>query len=80
MKYKTDVLNTCNLNVNISKTKILVFSKGRMLKKEFLFKNIVIENVKEFKYLGIVFSSSGSFCKAKKHLCEQAQKAMYEVC
>ena len=24
----------CKLNVNISKTKILVFSKGRMLKKE----------------------------------------------
>ena len=67
------------LNVNISKTKILVFSKGRMLKKEFLFNNIVLENVKEFKYLGIVFSRSGSFCKAKKHLCEQAQKAMYGV-
>ena len=50
-----------------------------MLKKEFLFNNIVLENVKEFKYLGIVFSRSGSFCKAKKHLCEQAQKAMYGV-
>ena len=37
------------------------------------------ENVKEFKYLGIVFSRSGSFCKAKKQLCEQAQKAMYGV-
>ena len=54
------------LNVNISKTKILVFSKGGMLKKEFLFNNIVLENVKEFIYLGIVFSRSGSFCKAKK--------------
>ena len=53
------------LNVNISKTKILVLSKCPMLKKEFLFNNIVLENVKEFKYLGIVFSRSGSFCKAK---------------
>ena len=69
----------CKLNVNISKTKILVFSKGRMLKKEILFNNIVLENVKEFKYLGIVFSRSGSFRKAKKHLCEQAQKAMFGV-
>ena len=39
----------------------------------------VVEHVKEFKYLGIVFSRSGSFCKAKKHLCEQAPKAMYGV-
>jgi hypothetical protein len=45
-----------------------------MMKKYF-----IIENVKEFKYLGILFSRSGSFCKAKKHLCEQAQKAMYGV-
>jgi hypothetical protein len=35
--------------------------------------------VNEFKYLGIVFSRSGSFCKAKKYLAEQAQTAMYGV-
>lgn len=35
--------------------------------------------MKEFKYLGIVFSRSRSFRKAKTHLCEQAQKAMYGV-
>ncbi|XP_061167256.1 uncharacterized protein LOC133176104 [Saccostrea echinata] len=63
------------LNVN----KILVFSKGPMSKKVFYYNNNAIENVKEFKYLGIIFSRSGSFCKAKKHLCEQAQKAMYGV-
>ena len=42
----------------------------------------MIKNVKEFKYLGILFSRSGSFCKAKnlcEHVCEQAQKAMYGV-
>ena len=37
-----------------------------MLKTEFLFNNIVLESVKEFKYLGIVFPRSGSFCKVKK--------------
>lgn len=50
-----------------------------MIKREFYFRNEIIENVKEFKYLGIVFSRSGSFRKAKTHLCEQAQKAMYGV-
>jgi hypothetical protein len=31
------------------------------------------------KYLEIIFPRSGSFCKARAHLCEQAQKAMYGV-
>lgn len=48
-------------------------------KSFFYYKGEVIENVKEFKYLGIVLSTSGSFTKAKKHLCEQAQKVMYGV-
>lgn len=67
------------LNVNVEKTKILIFSKGPLAKRHFYYNESIIENVKEFKYLGIVFSRSGSFCKAKKHLCEQAQKAMYGV-
>ena len=57
----------------------MVFSKGPTPKNVFYFHDNVIESVKEFKYLGIIFSRSGSFCKAKKHLYEQAQKAMYGV-
>lgn len=67
------------LKVNVNKTKIMVFSKGPTSKKLVYYKGEVIENVKEFKYLGIVLSRTGSFIKAKKHLCEQAQKAMYGV-
>lgn len=39
----------------------------------------MIEIAKEYNYLDILLSRSGSFCKAKKkkHLCGQAQKAMY---
>ena len=65
--------------MNVDKTKVLVFSKGAMLKRKFYYNTPNIENVKEFKYLGIVLSRTGSYCKAKKHLCEQAQKAMYGV-
>jgi hypothetical protein len=67
------------LVVNVEKTTILIFSKGPVMKKHFYYNYVVIEYVKEFEYLGIVFSRSGSFCKAKKHLCEQAPKAMYGV-
>ena len=60
--------------------KNLIFSKGLITKRHFYYNESIIENVEEFKYLGIiVFSRSGSFCKAKKHLCEQAQKDMYGV-
>ena len=64
------------LNINVVTTKILIFSKGSLAKRQFYYKESIIENFKEFKYLGIVFSRSGSFCKAKKHLCEQAQETM----
>jgi hypothetical protein len=37
-----------------------------------------IEIVKDFNYLGIYFSRSGSF-KQKKHQAEKAIKVMYEV-
>ena len=52
-----------------------------MLKTKFYYNSLVIENVKEFRYLGVVFSRTGSFSKTKKnHLVfEQTQKAMYGI-
>ena len=47
------------LTVNVDKTKILIFSKGPMLKTKFYYKNLVIESVRAFKYLGVVFSRTG---------------------
>lgn len=67
------------LTVNISKTKIVIFSKGRQPRNVFTYNGFPVEIVKEFNYLGIIFSRSGSFCKAKKRFCEQAQKAMFGV-
>jgi hypothetical protein len=43
------------------------------------YNDIAIENVKKFKYLGIISFRLGSFIIAKKHLCEQAEKAMHNV-
>lgn len=56
--------------VNINKIKILVFFKGLMIKREFYFRNEIIENVKEFKYFGIVFLCLGFFRKVKIYFCE----------
>lgn len=50
-----------------------------MSKRKFLYEGVTIENVKSFCYLGIVLSRSGKFNNAKKHLVEQASKALYGV-
>ena len=51
-----------------------------MLKKEFLFNNIVLENVKEFKYMGIVFFPLGFiFCKAKNISVNRHRKPCIEI-
>ena len=36
-----------------------------------------IEIIKEYKYLGVVFSLTASFLNARKRIAEQAKKAMY---
>lgn len=45
----------------------------------FTFKNEPIEVVNEYKYLGIYFSKSGSFLNCKKHVANQATRAMYSL-
>ena len=64
------------LNVDIAKTKILVFSNGRMTHRRFLYNDKPIENAKSFCYLSIVMSNYENFNHAKKHLVEQASKAL----
>ena len=48
--------------MNVSKTKILIFRKGGILSRqlEFIYEGSIIEIVKHFKYLGIVFTTGGS--------------------
>lgn len=64
------------LNINIGKTKILIF--GARKKPNIMFKigNENIEIVDSYKYLGVLFSQSGSFLHARKHVVQQAKKAM----
>ena len=68
---------TWKLLVNGSKTKIVIFSRGRLQNFNFVLNDESIEIVKEFKYLGILFSRSGSFSAAKKHIAAQATRAMF---
>lgn len=61
------------LRVNTSKTKIVIFSKGRKQSNmKFTLQEEELEIVDEYKYLGIVLGKSGSNVAAKKYIAEQA--------
>ena len=62
-----NVLHTCthrlHLNVNLSKTKVMIFRKGGHLsaKEQRVFGNQRLEVVNSYKYVGFVFSAKLSF-------------------
>ena len=62
-----DYCNIWKLKVNVNKTKVMVFRKGGMLPKNlhFYYNNEGIEIVKQFSYLGVVFTPGGSFHEAQ---------------
>ena len=69
------------LEVNLKKTKIMIFNKqGSAIKRyKFFYKNAAIENVKEYKYLGFIFTCSGSDNAGITNLLKQAKKAWYAI-
>ena len=73
--------NTWRLQVNTSKTKLVIFSKGKIRRQKsvFYYNGDTIEIVDDFSYLGIKFNYNGKFGKTKKHLVDQARKAMFSL-
>ena len=58
----------------------MIFSGGLYSKNyNFYFKNVKLDLVSEYKYLGIYLSKSGSFLNCKKHLAEQANRALFSL-
>ena len=56
--------NIWKLEVNTSKTKVIIFSKDNNSNYEFKFKykDEILEIVSEFKYLGVLFSKLKTYC------------------
>ena len=69
------------LTVNTDKTKIIVFRKGGILPRNLIFYygDQIINIVSKFSYLGVVFSSGGSFSNCQSTLAGQAQKAIFKL-
>ena len=82
-----DALNTllkyCDKNkltVNIDKTKILVFSKGKVRKlPQFKYGVTNLEVVSEYTYLGVKLRYNGSFNHEIQHRQQQASRTMFSL-
>lgn len=71
---------TWKLTVNVSKTKIIIFSKRKSTRRVHF--NIFEQNIEicdSYTYLGLIFNYNGNFYKSRNKLVEQAQKALYAL-
>ena len=66
------------LEINIKKTKIMIFNRGnKIIKSDFYVNNTLIENVKTFKYLGFTISAKNcSFNHTLEDLSIRANRAI----
>jgi sorting nexin-29 len=76
-----DYCSKWQLNVNSQKTKVLVFSRRKALRHKLTitYNGSTLEQVFDYKYLGVTMNYNGSFKKAIKSLCDQATRAMYAL-
>uniref|UniRef100_A0A0N7ZBB2 Reverse transcriptase domain-containing protein n=1 Tax=Scylla olivacea TaxID=85551 RepID=A0A0N7ZBB2_SCYOL len=69
------------LEVNKNKTKIVVFSRGRLNYDNFhfVFSDEIIDTISEYKYLGVLFNYNGRFRNGQLDLKKRATRAMYSL-
>ena len=63
----------CKLDVNINKTKVMVFSKKKNLNYSFILQD------KKLEVVGIIFKYNGTFFDTKKKLVDQAQRSLHFI-
>ena len=73
--------NTWQLEVNMKKSKVIIFNPGGRLitGDNFFYHRTKMEIVKSYCYLGIEFICSGSLKTGRTNLSEKAQKAMFPL-
>ena len=68
------------LTVNTSKTKIMVFSRGKVKRfPTFTFGNNIIEVVSDYVYLGVKMNYNNNFAKAIRKQLDQGRKAQFSM-
>jgi hypothetical protein len=68
--------DTNQLKVNTDKTKCMIFNKtGRLIRRNFYLGTTRLENVRNYKYLGLIITPSGEIRSALDDLRSRAHKA-----
>ena len=68
------------LKINVSKSKVTVFSRGKIrTRPEFYFGENKLDVVDHYKYLGYNFNFNGKFTAAKKELYDKGNRAMFSL-
>ena len=68
-----DIENYCRtwgLKINISKTKTMLFERGRHTSYDFYLNNAKLEVVTSFKYLGVYFFKNGNWYRTQKCIAD----------
>ena len=75
--------NYCDLwklNINVYKTKITIFSRGKTRNiPKFQFGETQLEVTDQYKYLGLIFNFNGKCTKAKKLVYDKGTRAMFAL-
>ena len=72
--------DTNNLTVNIKKSNLVIFHKGRLPKCEIFYKQQKLERVNEFAYLGITLTSQMSFTAHLESVVTKANSRIGLLC
>jgi hypothetical protein len=68
------------LSVNTTKTKVVIFSKGKVRKHpDFTFGDQILEVVADYTYLGVIFNYNNSFTKMIQKQISQAKRAQISL-
>lgn len=70
---------TWNLKINTSKTKAMIFERGRHTNCELYLNNVKLEGVTSFKYLGVYFFKNGNWFRTQKRLALHASYALHKL-
>ena len=65
------------LRINYDKTKVLVVGDRVNRQRHIRIENYMIEILNEFKYLGLIFNKKRKFSSMKRHVVNQARKALF---
>ena len=69
-----------NLEINITKMKVLIFSKSNKTSGiAWCIDNEIVEEVDSYKYLGVIFQKNGSFKKHVNELKDKGRKCLFSL-